>query len=154
MIHMVCSLGRDKIKTLSSLIKIGQKSPITHFHMVTSRDANSPSLLRSETHSFSHRNVMLLKMCLKPTNLKMASLTYLICMGSRSTNFSLVAFLQPKLDVTFEDGGGWLVILSRKADVQQQVSFNHWWDNYVWVFGDLNTEFWYGLCNIHCLTTS
>ena len=25
----------------------------------------------------------------------------------------------------FEDGGGWLVILRRKADVQQQVSFNH-----------------------------
>ena len=54
----------------------------------------------------------------------------------------------------FEDGGEWLVILSRKADVQQQVSFNHWWDNYEWVFRDLNTEFWYGLCNIYCLTTS
>ena len=38
----------------------------------------------------------------------------------------------------FEDGGGWLVILRRKADVQQQVNFNHSWDEYEQGFGDLN----------------
>ena len=32
------------------------------------------------------------------------------------------------------------------------VSFNHSWADYERGFGDLNTEFWYGLRNIHCLT--
>ena len=34
----------------------------------------------------------------------------------------------------------------------QQVNFNLRWDDYERGFGDLNTEFWYGLRNIHCLT--
>ena len=49
--------------------------------------------------------------------------------------------------------GGWTVILRRKADVSQQVNFAHTWNDYKHGFGDLNTEFWYGLCNIHCLTS-
>ena len=32
------------------------------------------------------------------------------------------------------------------------VSFNRLWADYEGGFGDLNTEFWYGLRNIHCLT--
>ena len=44
-------------------------------------------------------------------------------------------------------------ILRRKTDVSQRVNFTRTWDEYVQGFGDLNTEFWYGLCNIHCLTT-
>ena len=32
------------------------------------------------------------------------------------------------------------------------VSFNRPWADYERGFGDLNTEFWYGLRNIHCLT--
>ena len=32
------------------------------------------------------------------------------------------------------------------------VNFNHLWADYERGFGDLNTEFWYGLRNIHCLT--
>ena len=32
------------------------------------------------------------------------------------------------------------------------VSFNPLWADYERGFGDLNTEFWYGLRNIHCLT--
>ena len=32
------------------------------------------------------------------------------------------------------------------------VSFNRPWADYEGGFGDLNTEFWYGLRNIHCLT--
>ena len=49
--------------------------------------------------------------------------------------------------------GGWTVILRRKADVSQQVNFTRTWNDYKHGFGDLNTEFWYGLRNIHCLTT-
>ena len=49
--------------------------------------------------------------------------------------------------------GGWTVILRRKADVSQQVNFTRTWNDYKYGFGDLNTEFWYGLRNIHCLTS-
>ena len=53
----------------------------------------------------------------------------------------------------FEDGGGWMVILRRKKDVPQPVNISRLWDDYERGFGDLDTEFWYGLRNIHCLTT-
>ena len=49
--------------------------------------------------------------------------------------------------------GGWTVILRRKADVSQQINFTRTWNDYKHGFGDLNTEFWYGLKNIHCLTS-
>ena len=49
--------------------------------------------------------------------------------------------------------GGWTVILRRNASVTQQVNFTRTWDDYKHGFGDLNTEFWYGLNNIHCLTS-
>ena len=52
-----------------------------------------------------------------------------------------------------EDGGGWMVILRRKSDVIEQVNFNRLWSDYERGFGDLETEFWYGLHNMHCLTT-
>ena len=48
------------------------------------------------------------------------------------------------------DGGGWLVIQRNKKD--SAVSFNKNWDDYEKGFGDLNTEFRYGLCMMHCLT--
>ena len=43
--------------------------------------------------------------------------------------------------------GGWTVILRRKADVSKQVNFTRTWNDYN------NTKFWYGLKNIHCLTS-
>ena len=49
--------------------------------------------------------------------------------------------------------GGWTVILRRNASVSQQVNFTRTWNNYKHGFGNLNTEFWYGLNNIHCLTS-
>ena len=52
----------------------------------------------------------------------------------------------------FQNGGGWTVILRRQRNVPQQVNFNLQWADYERGFGDLNTEFWYGLRNIHCLT--
>ena len=51
------------------------------------------------------------------------------------------------------DDGGWTVIMRRKSNITPQVNFSRNWNEYVQGFGDLNTEFWYGLRNIHCLTT-
>lgn len=49
--------------------------------------------------------------------------------------------------------GGWTVILRRKQNIAQPVNFSRGWNDYVQGFGNLNTEFWYGLRNIHCLTS-
>ena len=46
--------------------------------------------------------------------------------------------------------GGWIVIQRNKKD--SLVNFNKNWADYEEGFGDLNTEFWYGLENIHFLT--
>ena len=49
------------------------------------------------------------------------------------------------------DGGGWIVIQRRVPG--GIVDFYRNWADYEQGFGDLETEFWYGLRNIHCLTT-
>ena len=48
------------------------------------------------------------------------------------------------------DGGGWMVIQRR---INGSVDFYRNWNDYVYGFGDLGGEFWYGLEKIHCLTT-
>ena len=48
------------------------------------------------------------------------------------------------------DGGGWIVIQRNKKD--SSVNFNKNWTDYEKGFGDLKTEFWYGLAAINCLT--
>ena len=48
------------------------------------------------------------------------------------------------------DGGGWMVIQRR---INGSVDFFRNWTQYEEGFGNLDTEFWYGLRNIHCLTT-
>ena len=58
-----------------------------------------------------------------------------------------------KASCSFDSDGGWLVILKRDAAVSEHVKFNRSWTDYKQGFGDLGTEFWYGLDNIHCLTT-
>ena len=52
------------------------------------------------------------------------------------------------------DNGGWLVIFRRdkKLDPSSYVSFDHPWIDYETGFGDVETEFWYGLREMHCLT--
>nr|XP_039272723.1 ficolin-1-A-like [Styela clava] len=49
------------------------------------------------------------------------------------------------------DKGNWLVIL-RRAD--GSVDFDRNWNDYVGGFGDLKTEFWFGLDKLHRLTSS
>ena len=46
--------------------------------------------------------------------------------------------------------GGWTVIQRNRKD--SLVSLNRNWIDYEKGFGDLNTEFWYGLEEMHCLT--
>ena len=48
------------------------------------------------------------------------------------------------------DGGGWIVIQRNKEN--SLVDFNKNWTDYEEGFGNLTTEFWYGLAAIHCLT--
>ena len=48
------------------------------------------------------------------------------------------------------DGGGWIVIQRNKKD--SSVNFNKTWNDYEKGFGNLTTEFWYGLAAINCLT--
>ena len=48
------------------------------------------------------------------------------------------------------DSGGWLVIQRNKQ--YSLVNFNKNWTDYEKGFGDLTTEFWYGLAAMHCLT--
>ena len=49
------------------------------------------------------------------------------------------------------DKGGWIVIQRRVSN--GTVNFYRGWKDYKEGFGDLDSEFWYGLRNIHCLTT-
>ena len=49
------------------------------------------------------------------------------------------------------DGGGWMVIQRRVTN--GTINFTRDWDDYVSGFGDLDGEFWYGLDNVHYLTT-
>ena len=49
------------------------------------------------------------------------------------------------------DGGGWMVIQRRLPD--GTVNFTRSWNDYENGFGDLDGEFWYGLKNIHHVTT-
>ena len=48
------------------------------------------------------------------------------------------------------DNGGWTVIQRNRNN--SLVNFNKNWTDYEKGFGDLNTEFWYGLEEMHCLT--
>ena len=75
-----------------------------------------------------------------------------LCGGKVNGFYTDIPMIQARCDFS-EDGGGWMVILRRKKDVPQQVNFNRSWADYETGFGDLETEFWYGLRNIHCLTT-
>ena len=64
-------------------------------------------------------------------------------------SFGIIAKQLAHCDMDTE-GGGWLVIQRR---INGSVDFYRNWTDYVYGFGDLDGEFWYGLEKIHCLTT-
>ena len=70
-------------------------------------------------------------------------------MCSDPGSFGIIAKQLAHCDMDTE-GGGWLVIQRR---INGSVDFYRNWTDYVYGFGDLDGEFWYGLEKIHCLTT-
>ena len=60
------------------------------------------------------------------------------------------SYIEARCDME-TDGGGWLVIQRRLPN--GTVNFTRDWSDYENGFGDLNGEFWYGLRNIHALTS-
>ena len=54
--------------------------------------------------------------------------------------------MQARCDMKTDDGG-WMVLVRITPEASPQVNFNRNWREYENGFGDLNTEFWYGLKN-------
>ena len=75
-----------------------------------------------------------------------------VCSSDSTSETPVQTPMQVRCDMDME-GGGWIVILRRRRNVIPNVNFARSWDDYENGFGDLNTEFWLGLRNIHCLTT-
>ena len=74
----------------------------------------------------------------------------------RNTCPSTGAFTQSTMKTlcNMESGdGGWTVLVKRTPDVDERVSFSRPWVDYEDGFGNLSGEFWYGLKNMHCLTS-
>ena len=53
---------------------------------------------------------------------------------------------------TVTDGGGWLVVQRRQQGVSED--FHRFWTEYESGFGNLRSEFWYGLKPLNCLTSN
>ena len=71
------------------------------------------------------------------------------CEVSSFTTVLVTAVAAVYYDMT-TDGGGWVVIQRNKKG--SAVNFNREWVDYEKGFGNLTTEFWYGLAVMHCLT--
>ena len=74
-----------------------------------------------------------------------------VCQATSPFTQDIFPPMQARCDMDSSDGG-WTVLIRRAPDVVNEL-FNRTWDEYVEGFGDLNGEFWYGLKNMHCLTT-
>ena len=70
-----------------------------------------------------------------------------VCSNGR---FAAVDKMRARCDMDAE-GGGWMVIQRRVANGTE--NFTRPWKDYEEGFGCKNGEFWYGLRNIHCLTS-
>ena len=73
--------------------------------------------------------------------------------GQPEEQFTLIySTLRARCDMD-TDGGGWMVIQRRLRLPGRNINFTRNWADYENGFGDLSGEFWYGLKNIHQLTT-
>ena len=73
--------------------------------------------------------------------------------GQPEEQFTLLySTLRARCDMD-TDGGGWMVIQRRLRLPGGNINFTRNWADYENGFGDLSGEFWYGLKNIHHLTT-
>ena len=61
---------------------------------------------------------------------------------------STPSIIQARCDME-SDGGGWTVLVRRTPDADERVSFRRTWVEYENGFGNLSTEFWYGLKRMH-----
>ena len=90
-------------------------------------------------------------MCKAPTGLfYVKDFRTHICIQNPFSPPTIATYITTRCDME-TDGGGWMVIQRRIAN--GNVNFTRDWNDYVNGFGDLNGEFWYGLDNIHYLTT-
>ena len=74
-----------------------------------------------------------------------------VCEDSTPFTLDVLPAMQARCDMKTDDGG-WIVLVRRTPAARPRVSFSKNWAEYENGFGDLNTEFWYGLKNMHCLT--
>ena len=84
---------------------------------------------------------------LNPASISNAYEVYHVC-TSNPVNFG-VTKIYASCDME-TDGGGWMTIMQRKNGEE---NFNRSLENYEFGFGNLDGDFWYGLKNIHCLTS-
>ena len=72
--------------------------------------------------------------------------------GHESPFIQDISPMQARCNMESGDGG-WTVLVKRTPDVEQRELFNRTWVEYENGFGNLSGEFWYGLKNMHCLTS-
>ena len=75
-----------------------------------------------------------------------------VCQATTAFTQDVFPPMQARCNMDSNDGG-WTVLIRRTPDVDKRENFNREWDDYEKGFGNLTGEFWYGLKNMHCLTS-
>ena len=75
-----------------------------------------------------------------------------VCQATTAFTLDVFPPMQVRCNMDSNDGG-WTVLIRRTPDVGKRESFDREWADYENGFGNLTGEFWYGLKNMHCLTS-
>ena len=75
-----------------------------------------------------------------------------VCQHTAPFTQDIFPHMQARCNMESGDGG-WTVLIRRTPDVTKREHFNRTWEEYENGFGNLTGEFWYGLKNMHCLTS-
>ena len=75
-----------------------------------------------------------------------------VCQATTAFTQDVFPPMQARCNMDSNDGG-WTVLIRRTPDVDKRENFNREWADYEKGFGNLTGEFWYGLKNMHCLTS-